>query len=264
MIHFYFLSLASFVYFSFMGAFALHYQPVDTITLGSLVGICCLLTAFNQMIGSTEKGNMSIDGRYVFVFKYLEWTVNTSLLTMMMCQSYGVPANLQLKLTSMTASYTLCGLGAVLTRRYWLKCFYMSLGAFIAVLVIARLFMISQNPVRPSRVATVNLYVMMLTFPLYCISSLSGDVFNMITHKQSFIIDMSLSIIVKTFAILYCLGDAEYTSAMNMIWECPANIFTVVRLVLTGHSVTHHQQQLHRNDPVCRNTNEQIHTYTPK
>jgi hypothetical protein len=154
------------------------------------------------------------------------------MLVAIMCESYGSPPHKTLRLASLTASYCICGIAAVMSQRLWVQAYFITLGSLICAFVTLRLIQLAQNPPHPSRVATANLVCMCLAYPVVvCLWGLS-DIYQVMPVHHEFLIETILMVIIKTVAFLYCLTDAEYTGIQNMIWEVPGQAFFIARSVL--------------------------------
>lgn len=228
-------------YMMFIGCFSFYYHPPDRITLGSLVGIVCWISAVCGMVGSVEKAMLTLDGtRKIIWCKYAEYAINTPMLTAIMCESWGVPPNKTLRLTSLSASYCLCGLGAILTTRLWLQIYFVLLGCVLCLFVGFCLIQVSRHPPSPSKVALINLYMMCISYPLVVLTWGMSDIFHIMTPAQEFLYETMLMVAIKTTALLYVIGDEEYYQLSNCIWELPQHVFYVARSLVYNHVIHIH------------------------
>jgi bacteriorhodopsin len=232
MLHVYILPFMVMNYMMAIGCWSLYHNPPDRITIGSLVGVVCFVSAVCGMFGALEKAVAVVDGKSIIWCKYLEYSLNTPLLTAIMCESYGVDANKTMRLTSLTASYCLCGLGAVLTTRVWLRWYFVVVSLLTCAWVSFKLLQVAQSPPCESRVARLNVYMMMISYPLVVVCWGLSDIFMVIDHRQQFFLETMLMVAIKTTALLYVLGDREWLTLSNCIWEAPGHVFYVARSVL--------------------------------
>jgi hypothetical protein len=207
----------------------------EQITVGSLVGIVCFISSVCAMIGACEKSMISVNGKNFLWCRLLEYTLNAPLLTAIMAESFGVNPHKVLRLTSLTASYCLCGFGAVLSKRFWLKVYFVALGCLIYLFVTVRLLQVSRNPPHVSRVATINLYMSLISYPIVVFVWGASDVFELVDPKKEFFIETMLMVVIKTFSLLYVLGDEEYYKLSHQIWEAPQQTFYIARSVIYNH-----------------------------
>lgn len=235
---YYLLPFGVMMYMLIIGTYSMYKKPREqAIGVASLTGLVCYISAVCGMFGATENNQLTLaDGRRFLFCKFGEWTANNPLLCCIMCNSYGVCPNKTLRLATLTAGYCLCGVGAVLTSRLWMKLYFLILGCLMCAIVTSKLYVISLNPPTESRVATVNLWMMILVYPMYvCTWSLSPDVFGVIDTHQEYIAELVLMCLVKTCALLYVVGDQEWLSISNCIWELPGHLFFIARSVVYRH-----------------------------
>jgi hypothetical protein len=59
-----------------------------------------------------------------------------------------------------------------------------------------------------------------------------SDIFHIMSPSQEFFYETLLMVAIKTCALLYVIGDEEWATLGNQIWEFPQHVFYVVRSVL--------------------------------
>jgi hypothetical protein len=74
--------------------------------------------------------------------------------------------------------------------------------------------------------------MMMISYPLVVVCWGLSDIFMVIDHRQQFFLETMLMVAIKTTALLYVLGDREWLTLSNCIWEAPGHVFYVARSVL--------------------------------
>jgi bacteriorhodopsin len=190
------------------------------------------------MVGALEKAVAVIDGKTIIWCKYLEYTLNTPILTAVMCESYGVDHNKTMRLASLTASYCLMGLGALLATRIWLRWYFVIVSCLTCLWVSFRLLQVAQSPPCESRVGRLNVYMMCLSYPMVVCTWGLSDIFMVLNHRQQFFIETLLMVAIKSTALLYVLGDREWATVSNCIWELPGHVFYAARSVL--FNLPHH------------------------
>jgi MFS family permease len=231
----YLLPFAVFNYMVALGFFSFYWGRHEKIYVGSIVGVVCLVSAVCGMIGATEKATIQLNGQTFLWCRLMEYTINTPLLTATMGEAFGCESHKVLRLTSLSASYCLCGFGAVLTTRWWLKIYFVALGCLLCGFVSLRLIQVSRNPPYQSKVAQVNLVMMCISYPLVICTWGLTDIWRVMPPKHEILLETLLMIFIKTTAILYVVGDEEWLKIQNMMYELPSHIFYVARSILFNH-----------------------------
>lgn len=238
MIYPYILPLVIFHYMVGLSVFSFYYHPKDRITAGSIVGIVCLVSAVCGIIGSVERGMITIDnGTHKILWcRLLEYTINSPMLMSIMCDSFGVTTDKNLRLTSLTCAYCLCGFAAVLSRRFWMKCYYVAFGCLLCLFVTYKMILVARNPPRVSRVAQVNLAMMLISYPLVVCTWGMYEIFDTIEPSYEMWIETILMVCIKSVALLYVIGDPEWRTIENQIWEFPQHCFFIARSILFNNN----------------------------
>lgn len=244
MLDFYLLPFFCFLYFIAIGSFCLlkrHEGDCDRVTAGALTGLMCYISAFCQMLGACEVNAITYGGRTIVYSKYLEWSINTTLITALILEGYEGDVATQFKLSVYSFGFCLLGIGACLTHRLWLKIFFTVLGCLLSAMVIYRLLEVSRHPVRQSRIALTNLWTIIICYPMSVVTwCMSPDVFGVISARDEFIWESCLSIVVKGICVSFAFSEAEYLRFTNQMWETPDLVFRTARTVLVNLALNHH------------------------
>lgn len=230
MLYWFLLPLSIFLYYSAMAYYCLVHNLHKEIGPGAVTGFVCLWTAFCAGLALTNTNMMEVDGKRINYGRFLEWTINTPLLTGLLLDGYGVDPVHVYQSMVFSLSFCISGLIASLTRLVWLQVLLGVEGTVCAGVVLLHMFRVARDPVKKSRVATVNLVMTVLTWPLFVLAwGMGPDIYAVIDHKHEFVYETSLSLALKTTAVLYSLTDVEF----DHLWEVPSCIFTTTRQAMS-------------------------------
>lgn len=173
------------------------------------------------------------DGRTLIVTKYVEWSLCSPLWSYMILDGYQCNPIDSFQGMIFSMSFCICGVGTALANLFWLKLYLCCQGILSCLIVLRLLWLVAVKPPHESRLSRMNLVMTSITYPMFLLTwGLGQDCYGVITHESEMIVTASLSIGMKSLAVLYVLTDEEYLSYANLIWEIPNNVFMVVRGVL--------------------------------
>lgn len=226
------LPLFVFVYYSLMAYVCLVHNIEEKIGPGAVAGFVCLWTSFMAGLSAVEANTFQYQGRTIHFARYGEWIVNSPLLVYLICEGYGMDPVHMYQTMVYSLSFCLAGFTASLTTVLWLKLLLTMEGSVCAAIVMFNLWRLSYQPKKPSRVAFVNLLMASLTWPLYIFAwGLGPDLFAIIPAREEAIYETTLSLVLKTTAVLYTLTDAEFSH----VWEFPTFMFGLIRSFFSLH-----------------------------
>lgn len=192
--------------------------------------IACLINGLIAMATLLNMHMYHINGRDIYLLRYIEWVVCTPLLTSEICQAGEFEHMDTTVILCLTIAFNLCGMLAAITRTMWAKIILGVQGTIYSLFVVHKLLSYAFRQRQQSRQTTINIFNIFVTafvWPLYVITwGLGPDVYGVITGQQEWVVQSVMSIILKTMFASYAMLthlDFDIENVANVMIEIAQN-----------------------------------------
>lgn len=197
------------IWYNLMGLFSLYkgsFIHCNSHKAIAIHGIICLINSFCYLLQAVHMDTLLIKGRTIKFLRYVEWSICSPLMILQIALTSHFTSQQTTPLIVLTTAFCICGTLASFTYIMWLKILLGVQGSIYCLIVVWNMwtFSIRNIPIMRSRVGIANLITATMIWPAFVITwALGHDVYDVISIKHELIVEMILSLFLKSFALSY-------------------------------------------------------------